>query len=77
MKLSSSRSTRGLVPGEAEGEGRGEGEGEGGEGAAGAASSLSERSSERVELQSETDESDTRVVEGARPGPWAASSRRP
>ena len=56
LKLSSSRSTRGLVLGWG---GGGEG---GGEGAAGAASSLSERSSERVELQSDTDDSDIQGV---------------
>lgn len=71
LKLSNSTSTRGLVLGEgASGEG-------GGEGAAGAASSLSERSNERVELQSDTEDNDTRVAEGARPKPGTVSSRRP
>lgn len=73
LKLSSSRSTSGLV---LDGGGGAGGEG-GGEDAAGAASSLSERRSERVELQSDTDDSDTRVAEGARPGPGVESSRRP
>lgn len=71
MKLSSSRSTKGLVVGAGVG-----GEG-GGDSAAGAAvSSLSERNSERVELQSDTEDKDTRVAEGARPGQGAVSSRR-
>lgn len=71
LKLSSSTSTRGLVLGEG-----GSGEG-GGEGAVGAASSLSERNNERVELQSDTEDKDTRVAEGARPKPGGVSSRRP
>lgn len=70
LKLSSSTSTRGLVLGEDAG-----GEG-GGEGTVGAASSLSDRSKERVELQSDTEDSDTRVAEGARPRPGAVLSRR-